>query len=77
VNLFAQTVPEVTSLTKLTVTMPLQLSVVVTDPMLTAGIDAVHGTVTVAGQVMVGATLSFTVIICEHVAVLPQASVAR
>jgi hypothetical protein len=57
--------------------MPLQLSVVVTDPMLTAGMDAAHGTVTVAGQVIVGATLSFTVMICEHVAVLLQASVAR
>jgi hypothetical protein len=68
---------EVTSLTKLTVTVPLQLSVVVTAPVFVAGMDAAHVTVVLAGHVIVGAMLSFTVMICEQVAVLPQASVAR
>jgi hypothetical protein len=76
VNLLAQFEFEVTSLTKVTVTVPLQLSVVVTAPVFVAGMDEAHVTVTLAGQVIVGATMSFTTMICEHVAVLLQTSVA-
>jgi hypothetical protein len=76
VNLFAHAVLEVTSLTKVTVAVPLQLSVVVTDPVLTCGMDDAQVTVTAGGQVIVGATLSLTVMICEHVAVLLHTSVA-
>ena len=76
VNLFTQTVFDVTSPTKLTVTVPLQLSVVATADVFTAGIEDAHATVTFAGQVICGATLSFTVIICAQVAVLPQTSLA-
>ena len=76
VNLLAQIVFDVTSPTKLTVTVPLQLSVVVTADVFDAGIADEQVTVTFAGQVICGATLSFTVIIWEQVAVLPQTSVA-
>jgi hypothetical protein len=63
VNLLAHAVFEVTSLTKVTVAVPLQLSVVVTEPVLTCGMDKAQITVTLAGQVIVGATLSLTVMI--------------
>jgi hypothetical protein len=63
VYLLAQIVPVVTSLTKLTVAVPLQLSVVVTNPMFTTGTSAAQVTVTATGQVIVGATLSLTVMI--------------
>jgi hypothetical protein len=76
VNLLAQLVFEVTSLTKVTVTTPLQLSVVVTAVGLGEEIDEAQVTVTAAGQVISGATLSLTVMICEQVAVFPQTSVA-
>jgi hypothetical protein len=53
----------VTSFTKLIVTDPPQLSVDVTAAVLTAGIADAQVTVVAAGQVMLGATLSFTVMI--------------
>jgi hypothetical protein len=76
VYLLAQRVLDVTSLTKLTVTVPLQLSVVVTAVGLGVGTPEEQVTVVAGGQVICGATLSLTVMICEQVAVLPQASVA-
>ena len=59
---------------------PSQLSVAVATPVppsLFGAVDAVHDTVVLAGQVITGATLSKTVMICEQVAVLLHASVAR
>ena len=53
----------VTSFTKLIVTDPPQLSVEVTAAVLTAGIADAHVTVVAAGQVMLGAMLSLTVMI--------------
>ena len=53
----------VTSLTKLIVGVPVQLSVAVTAVVEGAGIDAAQVTVTGAGHVMLGGTLSFTVMI--------------
>ena len=77
VNLFAHTVLEVISPTKLTVAVPAQLSVVVTAAVFDAGIADAQVTVTFTGHVICGATLSLTVMTCEQVAVLPQTSVAR
>jgi hypothetical protein len=77
VNLFAQLVLLVTSETCVTVTTPLQLSLVVTEVVLTAGMFDAQITVTGAGHEMNGATLSLTVIVCAHVAVLLHRSVAR
>ena len=62
--------------TWVTVTIPPQLSVVVTLPVFTAGTSDAHDTETPAGQVNVGTALSSTVIVCRHVLVLPHASVA-
>ena len=53
----------VTSLTKLIVGVPLQLSVAVDAVIEGAGMDAAQVTVTGAGQVIVGGTLSLTVMI--------------
>jgi hypothetical protein len=66
----------VTSLTCATDTVPLQLSLVVTDAVFGAGTFDAQTTVTGAGHEMNGTTLSLTVIIWAHVAVLPQTSVA-
>ena len=63
VNLFTQLEFDVTSPTILIDTVPLQLSVAVTSELLTEGIADAHVTVIAVGQVMVGATLSLTVII--------------
>lgn len=63
VYLFTQLKFDVTSLTNVTVAVPEQLSVVVTDPGFGCGMDDAHVTVTGTGQVMVGATLSLTVMI--------------
>ncbi len=60
----------------MTVAAPPQLSDVVTVAGFGTGIAAVHDTVNNAGQVMVGAELSSTVISWLQVAELPQASVA-
>jgi hypothetical protein len=68
----------ITSLTKLTVTGPLQLSLTpVTNVVFGAGISPVQLTVIGAGQVKTGGVWSFTVIICVQFAELPQPSVAR
>ena len=66
-----------TSLINVTVTVPPQLSLVVAEAGLGAGTWLAHCTVTGAGQVIIGSELSKTVIVCEQVAELPQASVAR
>src|SRR5258705_10387700 len=58
------------------VTLP-QLSVAVEAPRLATSVDALHSiTASAAQDVNAGGVLSFTVIVCEQVAVLPQASVA-
>jgi hypothetical protein len=75
--LFGQLVSSVASLTCVTVTVPLQLSLAVTNAVFGAGTFAAHVTVIAEGHVSVGATLSLTVIVCVHVAVLLHASVAR
>jgi hypothetical protein len=77
VNLFAQIILPVTSFTKFKVVAPLQLSVALTPAVVCAGTELAHVTVTAAGQVIVGAMLSNTVMICAHVAVLLHASLAR
>ena len=53
----------VTSLTKLKLTAPLQLSVAVAPVVVCAGIADAQTTVMFAGQVILGTTLSFTVMI--------------
>ena len=65
------------SLTKLIVVAPEQLSVALTLEVFGAGTEKEHVTVTGAGQVMLGAVRSFTVINCVQVAELPQTSAAR
>ena len=74
VYLLIQELPLVTSLTKLTVTVPVQLSAALTAAVLAAGTADAHVTVVDAGHVMVGTMLSLTVMVCVHVAVLPQES---
>ena len=61
-NLLIQELPLVTSLTKLMVTPPLQLSVADAAAVFTAGIADAQVTVVAAGQVMLGATISRIVI---------------
>ena len=63
VNLLAQMMLLVTSLTKLKLTAPLQLSVAVAPVVVCAGIADAQTTVMFAGQVILGTTLSFTVMI--------------
>jgi hypothetical protein len=53
-----------------------QLSVAVALPVLAGSVIAVHSIVTLPGHVIVGACVSITVIVCVHVAVAPQLSVA-
>jgi hypothetical protein len=77
VKRLAQVWLETTSSTKVTVGTPAQLSLAVTLAGLFAGTLAAQETVTATGQVTVGGVWSSTVIICEHVAELPQTSVAR
>jgi hypothetical protein len=77
VNLLAQVCPLVTSLTKVIVATPPQLSDAVTEPIFAGGTKLAHETVTGPGQVIVGGVISFTVMICAQVALLPQMSVAR
>src|SRR6188768_1189361 len=74
--LLAQAPGVITSLT-VTVTIPVQLSEAVTEVVKGAGTSAAQ--VKLAGPgtpVMVGGTLSLTVIVCEEVAELPHTSVA-
>src|ERR1051325_6524218 len=66
----------ITSLTCVTVTDPPQPSLVVTFAMSTSGTWLAQLTVTAAGQLMLGAVWSFTVMICVQRAKLPHASVA-
>lgn len=65
-----------TSPTSVTLTVPPQLSLVMTLAGLAAGTRLAHDTVVFAGQVMVGAVGSMTVITWVQVAELPHASVA-
>ena len=65
-----------TSPAKATVTTPPQLSAALIPTVVWVGIDVAQVTVTGAGQLMVGATLSNTVIVCAQVAVFEQASLA-
>ena len=51
-------------------------SVAVAVPVFAGNVLAVHCMVTLAGQVITGATLSSTVIVCTQVLELPQSSVA-
>ena len=53
-----------------------QSSVAVAGPVVAAAVDASHSTVTFAGQVIIGAELSMTVMICTSAPALPQLSVA-
>jgi hypothetical protein len=64
-----------TSLIKVTTGVP-QLSVAVTNVMSGAGTSVTQATVTGAGQVICGAMLSLTVMVCVQVVVLPQESAA-
>ena len=76
VNLFTQLTLLVTSLTKPMVVAPPQLSVAVTPVVVCAGIEPAHAKLMFAGQVMLGAMLSNTVIVCVQVAVLLHRSLA-
>jgi hypothetical protein len=76
VNLLTQVTLLVTSPTKLIVAAPLQLSVAVTPVVVCAGIALAQVTVVFAGQLILGATLSLTVIVCAHVALFPHKSAA-
>jgi len=66
----------VISLTNAIVTAPPQLSAALIPTVVCVGIDVAQVTVTGAGQLMVGATLSNTVIVCAQVVVFEQASLA-
>jgi hypothetical protein len=76
VYLFGQVCPLITSLMKLIVTAPAQLSVAVTSAVFGAGTAEAQLTVIGAGQVITGGVWSFTVIICVHSEKLPHTSVA-
>jgi hypothetical protein len=75
-KLLAQIWPDITSPRCVTVADPPQLSDDVTLAGFTAGTWLAHCTDTLAGQVIVGAVLSRTVIVCVHDEELPHASVA-
>lgn len=77
VKLLAHPWPVITSPTCVTVTVPPQLSAVVTVPVLTGGTWLAQETEIFGGQVMLGGVTSLTVITWVQVAELPQASVAR
>ena len=66
----------VTSLTNATVAPLVQLSEAVTAPAFAGGSSLAHATVIFIGHVIVGAMMSFTTMVCTHVAVLPQRSEA-
>ena len=55
---------------------PLQLSKAVAEPVEPGSVEAAQSTVASGGQVMVGAAVSLTVMVCRQLAELPQASVA-
>src|SRR5687768_14702336 len=75
-KLFAHTKFVVTSAATVTATAPAQLSAATATAIFAAGTSAAHATVTFAGHSMVGASSSRTRIVCEQLAVFPQASVA-
>ena len=75
VYLLVQVWLEMTSAATVTVTVPPQLSLEVTLPVLAAGTFPVQDTVKSAGQVRDGGVPSKTSMTCMQVAVLPQASV--
>ena len=54
----------------------LQVSVAVAEPFAAGLVSAPHSTVSLAGQVIVGAVLSLTEIVCVQLEELPQESVA-
>src|SRR5207248_98032 len=62
--------------TKLMLVIPLHVSVAVATPALLVVAATVHSSVTSAGHVIVGATLSLKLIVCTQVEVLPQRSKA-
>ncbi len=64
------------SLAKLTTTVPVQLSLLVTDPGFGAGVADAQLIVRFTGHVNIGGTVSFTESIWTHLAVLRQVSVA-
>src|SRR6266516_3091359 len=53
-----------------------QLSVAVALPVALGSVEALQSTVVSAGQVMLGAVVSTTLMVCAQLAVLPQVSVA-
>ena len=55
---------------------PLQSSEAVAEPVEPGSVEAAQSTVASGGQVMVGAAVSLTVMVCTQLAELPQASVA-
>jgi hypothetical protein len=73
--LFSHCLLLITSPTCIFTTLPPQLSFTVTSIRFIAGTWLAQVTVVLDGQTMVGAVWSFTVIVCLHVAVFPQASV--
>ena len=76
-NSFGQAKLVVTSAATVTTTAPAQLSVAMMALTSAAGMPAAQLTVTFATQaVITGGVLSSTVIVCVHVAVLPQTSAA-
>lgn len=54
-----------------------QLSIAVALPVLAGKVLSVHWIVMLAGHAITGATLSSTMMVCVHVLVLPQSSVAN
>ena len=76
-NRFAQLLELIESPTKVTLTAPPQPSLAVTLPVSGAGTALAQLTVTAAGQVILGAVVSLTVIVWVQVVLLPHASVAR
>ena len=67
--LFAHVLPEITSPTCITLTVPPQLSDAVTEAIFGAGTDEEQATVTGAGHVTIGNVKSLTVIIWLHLVV--------
>src|SRR5437899_5458541 len=63
--------------TKVTTGVPPQLSLAVTLAVSGAGTALAQATVTAAGQLIAGGTVSLTVIVWVQVWLLPEASVAR
>jgi hypothetical protein len=60
----------------LTVGLGSQLSIAVALPVALGSVEALQSTVVSAGQVMLGAVVSTTLMVCLQSAVLPQLSVA-